>query len=95
MANIKHRWLMNDIKQYTNRDGYKYVHLINDFGQQETYLYIHRLVAKLFLPKPHWSRYQVNHINKNRADNSVCNLEWCSPKENAFHRDNFNKIYNN
>ena len=93
MGNIKHRWMQNDIKQKTNKDGYTYVNLIDDYGKYESFLYVHRLVAKLFLPKPHWSKYQVNHKSKCRHDNSVPNLEWVTPKENAFHRDHFDQVY--
>jgi hypothetical protein len=94
MGNIKHRWLLNDIKIKKDKNGYEFCYLIDDFGQQN-HEYIHRLVAKLFCmsTKKHWSQIQVNHINKKRSDNRSDNLEWLSPKQNAFHRDHFKTLY--
>jgi hypothetical protein len=43
--------------------------------------HIHRLVAEAFIPNPTNSTV-VNHINSNRQDNQVKNLEWCNFKEN-------------
>lgn len=45
---------------------------------------VHRLVAKTFLENPK-GLLQVNHINRERQDNMVINLEWCSPRENTMH----------
>jgi hypothetical protein len=42
---------------------------------------IHRLVANAFLPNP-LDLPQVNHINHNRKDNRVENLEWTTQLEN-------------
>lgn len=63
-------------------DGYLRIVLMKEHKKQR--FQIHRLVADAFIPNPE-NKEQVNHINGNKADNRVENLEWCTSSENARH----------
>ena len=70
------------MKPHVTKKGYLSVSLWIDgksYGKQ-----VHRLVAKAFIPNPH-QRKQVNHINGNKQDNRIENLEWVTNKQNSVH----------
>lgn len=70
------------LKHAIKRTGYHQVTLVRD-GKM-FYSSVHRLVAEAFIPNPEKKR-TVNHIDGNKDNNSVSNLEWNTHKENILH----------
>lgn len=70
------------MKTYQINSGYPAAKIVKE-GQRTSVL-IHRLVAQHFL-KPVAGKNEVNHINQEKTDNSVDNLEWMTSKENKAH----------
>lgn len=68
-------------KTSIDKYGYEYV-TISDNGTKK--FMIHRLVAEYFIPKVE-GKNCVNHIDGNKLNNSLENLEWCTVKENNIH----------
>ena len=46
--------------------------------------YVHRLIAEHFIPNPD-NLPQVNHIDGNKLNNSLDNLEWVTVQDNVIH----------
>lgn len=74
---------MRILKPIPNGNGYYSVYLRKDNASHR--VYIHRLIAKTFISNDDPS-LQVNHIDGNRANNQLSNLEWVTQSENHFHR---------
>ena len=70
------------IAQRDDKDGYKRVTLVNE-GKYTT-CQVHRLVAQSFIPNPE-RKAEVNHMDMNKENNNIFNLEWMSRQENARH----------
>lgn len=73
------------ISSHILKNGYEKVDLYKN-GKRKCE-YVHRLVAESFIPNPN-GKIDVNHINGNKTDNSVCNLEWTTRSENMKHAFN-------
>lgn len=70
-----------DLKPYLNNSGYLCIDLKQ--GVRTKHL-IHRLVAQTYIDNP--NNYPiVNHIDGNKLNNHVDNLEWCTNSHNILH----------
>lgn len=77
-----------DIKwQYHDR----YVCATIRIANKPTRVYQHRLLAIAFIPNPK-NKKEVNHIDFNKFNNNLSNLEWSTPKENSSHYSSNNQL---
>lgn len=82
IRHIKERYLRPDIK----KNGYLFYHLHPGDGTENSE-YAHRLVAQAFITNP-FHKKDVNHIDGNKLNNCVDNLEWATRSENQIHAYN-------
>jgi len=69
---------MRYLKNFTKAGDYVYVKI----GSKSYRM--HRLVAQTYIPNPE-NKAQVNHMDGNKYNNMLCNLEWATPSENMQH----------
>lgn len=72
------------LKPKINKDGYLEVCLFNGYDNSRYYKRIHRLVAETFLEKNN-DLNVVNHLDCNKLNNNVNNLEWTTISGNTKH----------
>ena len=85
LRNIKSKKI---VKGYVERNGYVRVRIENKCLGGVIRTSIHQLVAEAFIPNPE-NKPEINHIDRNRANNDVSNLEWVTHSENMKHSYNF------
>lgn len=73
-------WKCKSIKDKINKHGYHIVCLCN--AGKRKYISVYKLVYESFIGKIP-EGYQINHINEDKNDNTVWNLNLMTPKENA------------
>lgn len=74
-------------KPFVRKDGYVVVILIRD--KKSTTFYLHKLVAGHFIEQDgNFLKSEVNHIDGDKQNNSVNNLEWCTSSQNKKHAYN-------
>lgn len=80
LGNVKSKRYNKPLKGQLNNCGYYRVQI----GSVKNRHFIHRLVAETFLEKD-FDREFVNHIDGNKLNNNVENLEWVTRSENDIH----------
>lgn len=80
------------LSQFYNKKGYANVQIKGRVRP------VHRLVAETFIPNPE-NKPEVNHIDGNKKNNKVTNLEWVTTRENLDHAyklglRNYNNVLN-
>ena len=73
---------MRLLKHKINYSGYHQVTLRNKYLNKAGYKRVHRLVAEAFIPNP-LNLPSINHIDENKNNNYISNLEWCSHQYNT------------
>lgn len=96
LPNIKDLYTINDNgeifsdisgKMKTRNKGnteYQIINFMTQEGKKKTYR-VHRLVMMAFKPIEDMDNLEVNHMDGDKKNNALSNLEWCSASENQKH----------
>lgn len=77
------KWLSTpkELAVRKTKTGYCRVYMRRDSTNKREDVYIHRIIAELFIPNP-LNLPEVNHKDSNPSNNNVENLEWITHKDN-------------
>ena len=81
--NIYNKRTGRKLTPFKGRDGYMQVVRSKEDGSSY-HLRVHKIFAELFIPNPNNYGY-INHIDSDKTNNSLDNLEWCSNSQNVYH----------
>ena len=82
LGRVKNTITHNFLKNYLHKSGYVRINIKK--LQKNNNCRLHRLIARAFIPNPE-NKKTVNHIDGNKQNNSIENLEWLTQKENNKH----------
>jgi len=75
-----------DLKQWYSGDGY--LNVCIQIEKKQANKLVHRLVAQTFIPNPD-NLPEINHLDCDRANNNVDNLEWCTRSYNMKYKEKY------
>lgn len=74
---------MHKLKPHLGTDGYLQVQY-RAKNHKQHHNRVHVIIAHCFIPNPNNYKY-INHIDSNKTNNSIDNLEWCTNSYNVSH----------
>jgi hypothetical protein len=74
---------LKPIKTHVSKSGYESV-VLKDANRKSVNFLVHRILAEAFIPNPE-NKPQVNHIDADKLNNNLSNLQWVNPSENIQH----------
>jgi hypothetical protein len=75
---------LNDYYLKPKDNGKGYLRIKLTVNNKSKRVMLHRIIAEAFINNPK-NKKVINHINCDKKDNRIENLEWCSQSENVLH----------
>jgi hypothetical protein len=73
---VKNRLSGRILAGHLDKDGYRIVKI------NQKQMKLHRLVGLCFLPRIELPKLEIDHINRDKSDNTASNLRWCDRATN-------------
>ena len=78
---LSKRTALKKLKVRFTKQGYGRVYMSRESTNKREDVYIHRIIAELFIPNPD-NLPEVNHLDNDRGNNKSNNLEWITRIDN-------------